>query len=138
MEPISGKHDKKSIVSAYCKNKTTIYHDRALLVFRLDLSWHVVSSSPRHGENTAFFSGFPLGGIPRLTHFAGYPFGASRKKTAAVFYGTAYCKNKPTICHDRTLLVFRLDLSWHVVGSSPQHGEHTAFFSGFPLGGIHG
>ena len=80
MEPISGKHDKKSIVSAYCKNKTTIYHDRALLVFRLDLSWHVVGSSPRHGEHTAFFSGFPLGGIPRLTHFAGYPFGASRKK----------------------------------------------------------
>jgi len=28
--------------------------------------------------------------------------------------------------------------SWHVVVSSPQHGEHTAFFSSFPLGGIHG
>ena len=74
----------------------------------------------------------------RLTHFAGYPFGASRKKTPAAFYGTAYCKNKTTIYHDRALLVFRLDLSWHVVGSSPQYGEHTAFFSGFPLGEIHG
>ena len=90
MDPISGKHDKKSIVSAYCKNKMTICHDRTLLVFLLDLSWHVVGSSPRHGEHTAFFSGFPLGGIPRLTHFAGYPFGASRKKIAAVFYGTAF------------------------------------------------
>ncbi|WP_308771654.1 hypothetical protein [uncultured Bilophila sp.] len=80
MEPISGKHDKKSIVSAYCKNKTTTCHDRTLLVFLSALSWHVVGLSPQHGENTAFFSGFPLGGIPRLTHFAGYPFGASRKK----------------------------------------------------------
>ena len=26
----------------------------------------------------------------RLRHFAGYPFGASRKKIAAVFYGTAF------------------------------------------------
>ena len=36
MDPISGKHDKKSIVSAYCKNKTTIYLDRTLLFFLLD------------------------------------------------------------------------------------------------------
>ena len=27
---------------------------------------------------------------------------------------------------------------WHVVASSPQHGENTAFLSSFPIGGTHG
>ena len=31
-----------------------------------------------------------------------------------------------------------LALLWYVVVSSPQHGEKTAFFSSFPLGGLHG
>ena len=33
--------------------------------------------------------------------------------------------------------LFPLALFECVVASSPQHGENTAFFSGFPLGGIH-
>ena len=32
---------------------------------------------------------------------------------------------------------FKKALSWHVVASSPQHTENTAFLSGFPIGGIH-
>ena len=41
---------------------------------------------------------------------------------------------KPFI--DPLLRISRKALSWHVVVSSPQHSEHTAFFSGFPLDGI--
>ena len=29
-------------------------------------------------------------GDPRIRHFAGYPFGSSRKKASAIFYDTAY------------------------------------------------
>ena len=31
LEPISEKNEKKSLFSAYCKNKTTLCHDRAFL-----------------------------------------------------------------------------------------------------------
>lgn len=89
MDPISGKHDKKSIVSAYCKNKMTICHDRTLLVFLLDLSWHVVGSSPRHGENTAFSPVFPLA-ESTANAFCWLSLWGFKEKTSAVFYGTAF------------------------------------------------
>ena len=70
----------------------------------------MVVSSPQCGENTDFFSVFPLfwgeprikhfvsqrrtrrrsvRREPRIRHFVGYPFGASRKKASAIFYNTA-------------------------------------------------
>ena len=40
----------------------------------------MVVSSPQRGENTAFLSSFPLGGIHSQDIFWGYSFGTSRKK----------------------------------------------------------
>ena len=33
-------------------------------------------------------------------------------------------------------MIFQGSVSWHVVVSSPQHGEKTAFFSSFPLADV--
>ena len=53
------------------------------------LSGDVVVLYPQLGENTAFFSSFPLD--LWLRHFAGRSFGTSRKKASASFSDTAFC-----------------------------------------------
>ena len=35
-------------------------------------------------------------GDPRIRHFAGYPFGSSRKKVSTIFYNTAFLFDSPT------------------------------------------
>ena len=89
MDPISGKHDKKSIVSAYCKNKTTIYHDRTLLFFLLDC--HGMWLVHLHGTvNIQPFSPvFPLA-KSTANAFCWLSPWSFKEKTAAVFYGTAF------------------------------------------------
>ncbi|WP_308770558.1 hypothetical protein, partial [uncultured Bilophila sp.] len=46
-------------------------------------------SSPQCGEKYSLFLRFSPWRDPRLRHFAGYPFGASRKKASTIFYNTA-------------------------------------------------
>ena len=98
-------------------------------------------------------------------HLAGYSFGASRKKASAFFCGTAFLscggeaaneevqrpgQQRPFLWRREggtvAIPAMRLEAcpafldcfgcAWYVVVSSPPHGEHTGFFSSFPLGGI--
>ncbi|WP_302553188.1 hypothetical protein [uncultured Bilophila sp.] len=46
----------------------------------------------------------------------------------------SFFARRPHLCAARA---FYLALSEYVVVSSPQRGENAAFFSSFPLGGIH-
>ena len=46
---------------------------------------YMVVSSPQYGEKYSLFLQFSPWRNPRLRHFAGYPFGASRKNASATF-----------------------------------------------------
>ena len=93
---LSGKLHYRGVLIIYrCGFIITFncYHFITINFIFQALSQYVVVSSPQYSENTAVFSGFPPWREPRLRHFAGYPFGASRKKTSTIFYGTAFFKD---------------------------------------------
>ncbi|WP_337430591.1 hypothetical protein [Bilophila sp.] len=54
-------------------------HLRAARAFYLALSEYMVVSSPQRGENTAFFSSFPLGGIHSQGILLVIPLGSKEK-----------------------------------------------------------
>ncbi|MBS6141768.1 MAG: hypothetical protein KH745_04090 [Bilophila sp.] len=112
----------------------------------------------------AFSPVFPLA-ESAARHLAGYSFGASRKKASAFFCGTAFLscggeaaneevqrpgQQRPFLWRREggtvAIPTMRLEAcsafldcfgcARYVVVSSPPHGEHTGFFSSFPLGGI--
>ena len=108
----------------------------------------MVVSSPQYGENTAFFSAFPLGGIHGQgilpvtpLEFQGkkhQPFSItqpSKKQNESVMKPTK--DEKALLYHligyDIAGIAFvkLLALSYHVVVLSPQYGENTEFFSHF-------
>ncbi len=64
-------------------------HSKQQSPFSKGFVMYVVVSSPQCGKNTAFFQ-FSTWRDPRLRHFSGYPFGASRKKASTIFYSTAF------------------------------------------------
>ena len=94
MEPISEKMGKKAVFSAYWWDETTTCYDRAFFIFHNALLWIWLCYSLWlfHLQSVVkiqFFLLFSPWRDPRLRHFAGYPFGTSRKKASTIFYNTA-------------------------------------------------
>ena len=58
-------------------------------------------------KNRAFFQFSPWRD-PRLRHFSGYPFGASRKKASIIFYNTAIKKENRDSLAQQAAPVFRI------------------------------
>ena len=156
-----GKTGEKGCIFTTLWDETTAYYDRAIF-YRSRQCIRLF-----HPQNMLKIRPFPPAfsvGLQR--HIIGHSFGISRNKSVTVSSGAAFSRHmdghseRPLYRSKRREIVsvhfcllyvvcchyeggkidtdiIKKALSWYVVVSSPQHGEHTAFFSNFPFGGLH-
>ena len=74
----------QSLTGAYEKHRLPLW-----ILFQWLCYKFVVVSSPQWGEKYSLFLRFFPWRDSRIRHFAGYPFGASRKKASTIFYNAA-------------------------------------------------
>ena len=73
-------------------------------------------------------------GAPQQALFLYPPPNPAQRAPASL----AFCQDGVFLLQHAAPYLFSFGSVIYVVVSSPQCGENTAFFSGFPLGGLHG